>query len=178
MKTDQGKLILDCEKAADMLIQAGLVTKDTDMTAFFTETMAYVMDRFRLPHHEWKKETRAYALDTQGDSKAEAALAQNRVSAPFEIAPQNINIEGSSIAITGASAQYARKLLQEKIEAAGGVFAKSVSSKTQYLVVCDKASPGYMYGSFGEKRAEAARMGITLVAECDLIKALKEKGLL
>lgn len=174
MKTDQGKMITDCIKAADMLIEAGLVTPNTDMTPFFTQTMANVMDRFRSSHPGGRKKKQTL----HGDGKTETALAQSKVTETLHIGPQDITIEGSSFVITGVCAQYPRKLLQEKIQTAGGSITRHISRKTRYLVVCDQASRDYLYEEVGTKITDSIKRGTTLVAECDLIKALKEKGLL
>jgi DNA ligase (NAD+) len=70
-------------------------------------------------------------------------------------------LNGQSFVITGKT-NIVRKTLQEMIEGAGGVFEKSVSKTTNFLVIVDPES--------ATKKAQAARAnGTVVISEDDLL---------
>lgn len=164
-------------KAADLLIDNGFINQETDLSAFFTGVMAEVMSRFGLEHRQSKKK-RSYKMDTKGDEQLAKDLKQMNTKAGFEIQPVDVIIPGAKICITGQSDRHSRQFLYDKIVEAGGVASKTITLETNYLVVCDKTSKGYKYGTFGSKLKKAADYGITLVAECDLVEKLKSLNLI
>ncbi|WP_455564940.1 BRCT domain-containing protein [Akkermansia biwaensis] len=164
-------------KAADLLIENGFINEETDLSAFFTGVMAEVMERFELEHRQPKKK-RSYKMNTEGDEQFAEDLKQMNTKAGFEIQPVDIIIPGAKICITGQSDRHSRQFLYDKIVEAGGVASKTITLETNYLVVCDKTSKGYKYGTFGAKLKKAADYGITLVAEVDLVEKLKALNLI
>ena len=164
-------------KAADLLIENGFINEETDLSVFFTGVMAEVMERFGLEHRQPKKK-RSYKMNTEGDEQLAENLKQMNTKAGFEIQPVDIIIPGARICITGQSDRHSRQFLYDKIVEAGGVASKSITLETKYLVVCDKTSKGYKYGTFGAKLKKAAGYGITLVAEVDLVEKLKALNLI
>lgn len=165
------------KKAADLLIENGVINQETDLSVFFTGVMGEVMERFGLEHRQPKKK-RSYKMKTEGDEQLAEDLKQMNTKAGFEIQPVDVIIPGAKICITGQSDRHSRQFLYDKIVEAGGVASKSITLETNYLVVCDKTSKGYKYGTFGAKLKKAADYGITLVAECDLIEKLKALNLI
>lgn len=163
-------------KAADLLIENGFINEETDLSVFFTGVMAEVMERFGLEHRQPKKK-RSYKMNTEGDEQLAENLKQMNTKAGFEIQPVDVIIPGAKICITGQSDRHSRQFLYDKIVEAGGVASKSITLETNYLVVCDKTSKGYKYGTFGAKLKKAADYGITLVAEVDLVEKLKASTL-
>lgn len=165
------------QKAADLLIENGFINEETDLSVFFTGVMAEVMERFGLEHRQPKKK-RSYKMNTEGDEQLAENLKQMNTKAGFEIQPVDVIIPGAKICITGQSDRHSRQFLYDKIVEAGGVASKSITLETNYLVVCDKTSKGYKYGTFGAKLKKAADYGITLVAEVDLVEKLKALNLI
>lgn len=166
------------QRATDLLIEYGLIDPETDLSAFFTGVMAEAMERFGLEHRQPKKKKRPYKMDTEGDEQLAEDLKLMNTKTGFEIQPVDIIIPGSKICITGQSDRHSRQFLYDKIVEAGGIASKSITLETNYLIVCDKASKGYKYGTFGAKLKKAADYGITLVAEVDLVEKLKDLHLI
>lgn len=165
------------KKAADLLIENGVINQETDLSAFFTGVMGEVMERFGLEHRQPKKK-RSYKMNTEGDEQLAEDLKRMNTKVGLEIQPVDIIIPGAKICITGQSDRHSRQFLYDKIVEAGGIASKSITLETDYLVICDKASNGYKYGTFGSKLKKAVDYGITLVAERDLIDKLKTLNLI
>ena len=70
--------------------------------------------------------------------------------------PQPTPLAGKTFVVTGTLQRYKRDEIERLIERAGGRAAKSVSSKTDYLVAGDKA---------GSKREQAEQLGVTILTE-------------
>lgn len=166
------------KKAADLLIENGIINQETDLSAFFTGVMAEVMERFGLEHRQPKKKKHSYKMNTEGDEQLAEDLKRMNTETGFEIQPVEITIPGAHICITGQSGRHSRQFLYDKIVEAGGIADKNVTLSTNYVVVCEKVSNGYKYGTFGTKLKTAVDYGITLVAECDLIEKLKALNLI
>lgn len=77
---------------------------------------------------------------------------------------QSQTFSGKSFVITGTLPTLKRSEAKDMIEAAGGRVSGSVSSKTDYVVVGDKA---------GSKQEKAAALGITQLTEAALLVLLK-----
>ncbi|MEL6939527.1 MAG: NAD-dependent DNA ligase LigA [Cyanobacteria bacterium J06598_1] len=76
--------------------------------------------------------------------------------------PQTLS--GKSFVLTGTLPTLKRSEAKSMIEAAGGRVSGSISTKTSYVVVGEKA---------GSKQAKAESLGVTQLSEADLLSLLK-----
>ena len=72
-------------------------------------------------------------------------------------------LTGKTLVITGTLPSLSRDEAKDKIEAAGGKVAGSVSKKTDYLVAGSEA---------GSKLTKAQELGITILDEAQLMELL------
>ncbi|WP_019141086.1 NAD-dependent DNA ligase LigA [Noviherbaspirillum massiliense] len=75
-------------------------------------------------------------------------------------------LAGKTLVLTGTLPTLTRDQATEKIEAAGGKVAGSVSRKTSYVVAGEEA---------GSKLAKAQELGVPIIDEAGLLKLLEEK---
>jgi DNA ligase (NAD+) len=76
-------------------------------------------------------------------------------------------LSGKTLVLTGALPTLTREAAKEKIEAAGGKVAGSVSKKTHYVVAGAEA---------GSKLAKALELGVTILDEAGLLALLDPAG--
>lgn len=74
----------------------------------------------------------------------------------YQIDP-SINIQERTFCITGLSKKYKRREIAEKIELLGGFVVDGVSSKLNYLVVCDEKNSCWAFTCYGRKIEEAMK---------------------
>lgn len=77
-----------------------------------------------------------------------------------------INFEGSTFCFTGASNKYTRSGFNSLVAELGGISAKHVSKKVNYLVIGAEGNPCWAYACYGRKVEEAVKLrkeGITLL---------------
>ena len=72
-------------------------------------------------------------------------------------------LAGKTLVLTGTLPTLTRDVAKEKIEAAGGKVAGSVSKKTDYVVAGEEA---------GSKLAKAQELGVTILDEAGLLALL------
>ena len=72
-------------------------------------------------------------------------------------------LAGKTLVLTGTLPTLTRDAAKEKIEAAGGKVAGSVSKKTDYVVAGEEA---------GSKLAKAQELGVTILDEAGLLALL------
>jgi DNA ligase (NAD+) len=75
-------------------------------------------------------------------------------------------MQGKTFVLTGTLPTLTREQAAEKVEAAGGKVAGSVSKKTSYVVAGEEA---------GSKLAKAQELGIAIIDEAQLLRLLEEK---
>ena len=169
------------EKAANLLLKSGVIPEGADLAAFMTSTMAIMMEKLGIENKPGKKyEVKPkvhYKLKTE-DADVQEGIEVMNSKTGFELQPIDMVLEGKRIVVTGASRKFSRKRMMELVAEAGGMPSTDVTSLTDYLVVCEKVSIGYRFGTFGNKLRKAADAGVTLVAECDFITALEKAGVL
>lgn len=91
----------------------------------------------------------------------------------------NITIQESTFCITGVSKKYKRKHIAEKIELFGGFVVDNVSSKLNYLVVCDEKNSCWAFTCYGRKIEEAIKhrkegAKLVIIHEYDLYDTLED----
>ncbi len=84
------------------------------------------------------------------------------------VTPTQVNekVAGKTFVLTGTLPTLSRDAAKDKIAAAGGKVAGSVSKKTDYVVAGDAA---------GSKLDKARTLGVTIIAESDLLELLSEE---
>lgn len=78
----------------------------------------------------------------------------------------DIAFEGSTFCFTGASSKYTRSGFNSIVEQLGGMSAKHVSKKVNYLVIGAEGNPCWAYACYGRKVEEAVKLrkeGVTLL---------------
>lgn len=101
------------------------------------------------------------------------------LSAGFFAIDPSILFQEKTFCITGISRRYKRKEIGEKIELLGGYMQNSVSSKLNYLIVCNEKNKCWAFTCYGRKVEEAMyqrRNGASLVIvhENDLYDAFED----
>lgn len=90
----------------------------------------------------------------------------------------SIKVDGKTFCITGNSNIYEREELIYMIEAKGGIIKRNVVLTLDYLVVCEKGSTDFKFGSHGLKVDRAIqwnkdnKANISIIREDQLIEFL------
>lgn len=89
-----------------------------------------------------------------------------------------ITIAEQTFCITGISKKYKRKEIAERIELYGGIVVNNVSSKLNYLVICDEKNACWAFTAYGRKVEEAINLRkngkhIIIANEYDLYDAFE-----
>lgn len=91
---------------------------------------------------------------TSHKTESNEALANSLKRGFYQIDP-TIIVHGRTFCITGVSKKYKRREIAEKIELFGGYVVENVSSKLDYLIVCDEKNTCWAYTCYGRKIEEA-----------------------
>lgn len=91
----------------------------------------------------------------------------------------NIDFDGKTFCVTGVLKSGARAELENLISDLGGIPVKSVSKKTDYLIVGDNGNQSWAFACYGRKVEKALEMRkaghqICLVHEYDLMDAIED----
>lgn len=118
----------------------------------------------------------AKAIVGSSDKSNEALLSTLKTGF-YQIDPL-ITINERTFCITGLSKKFKRKEIAEKIELYGGYVIDSVSSKLNYLVVCDEKNTCWAFTCYGRKIEEAIKhrrngLKLSIVHEYDLYDTLE-----
>jgi len=113
---------------------------------------------------------KAISNDSDGQTSNEFIAALK--TGFYQIDP-SINIQENTFCITGLSKKFKRREIAEKIELYGGMVVDSVSSKLNYLVVCDEKNSCWAFTCYGRKIEEAMKhrkkgANLVIVHEYDL----------
>jgi len=104
------------------------------------------------------------------------ALLSSLKTGFYQIDP-SIILQEKTFCITGVSKKYKRREIAEKIELYGGYVVDNVSSKLDYLVVCDERNNCWAFTCYGRKIEEAIKhrkqgRELVIVHEYDLYDRL------
>ena len=118
---------------------------------------------------------KALVGDTTHESNS--ALISSLKTGFYQIDPL-ITVQENTFCITGVSKKYKRKEIAEKIELFGGFVVNNVSSKLNYLVVCDEKNSCWAFTCYGRKIEEAIKQRkqgtkLVIVHEFDLYDTLE-----
>lgn len=88
-----------------------------------------------------------------------------------------VEIQGSTICLTGASTRYTKAEWKDVIESQGGSFKDDLTKKVDYLVICNKGNSSWAHMSYGRKFEQALKWqkegsDIRILTEDDFIKYL------
>ena len=115
-------------------------------------------------------------ISNTGD-KTNTALLSSLKTGFYQIDP-TIIIQEHTFCITGISKKFKRREIAEKIELYGGIVMNNVSSKLDYLIVCDEKNACWAFTCYGRKIEEAIKyrkqgMKLVIVHEFDLYDTLE-----
>jgi len=140
-------------------------------------TTSIIQDRVITPeeHQELLRFCQALAGDTGDDSNS--ALLSSLKTGFYQIDP-SITVQEKTFCITGVSKKFKRKEIADKIELYGGFVVNNVSSKLDYLIVCDEKNSCWAFTCYGRKIEEAVKhrkegKKLVIVHEFDLYDTLE-----
>jgi hypothetical protein len=121
-------------------------------------------------YHDFATNTLIRAL-VPADFAPQAAPAKKAPSATV------VDLGGATILFTGELASMTRKEAQDKVKAAKGANASSVTPKLHYLVIGDEGSPLYGQGKKGSKQTKAEELNaaganIRIISETAFLQML------
>ena len=105
------------------------------------------------------EELRSFGVVTELSDELSAKLRAERAA--------DRPLAGKTVVVTGTLQRFKRNEIELLIEENGGKAGKSVSSKTDYVVVGEAA---------GSKRAEAEKLGVPILTENEFLNLLAENG--
>lgn len=90
-----------------------------------------------------------------------------------------IDFQGKVFCLTGASARFTRKQLQDRVLVRGGQVTSTVSQSVRYLVVCDEGNKAWAFTAYGRKVEKAVSLRqsghvVSIISEADLLDALTD----
>ncbi len=117
------------------------------------------------------------ALVGDKEDSSNSALISSLKTGFYQIDP-TITIQENIFCITGNSKKFKRREIAEKIELYGGFVVDNVSSKLNYLVVCDEKNSCWAFTCYGRKIEEAIKhrkqgTKLLIVHEFDLYDTLE-----
>jgi len=91
----------------------------------------------------------------------------------------NVEISGKTFCITGILKSGSRNELERMISELGGIPTKTITKKTDFLIVGDNGNPAWAFACYGRKVEKALDMRktghtISLIHEFDFIDAIEE----
>lgn len=112
-----------------------------------------------------------------GEGNSNGQLLKEIITGFYQIDP-NIQFQEKTFCITGVSKKYKRKEIAEKIELYGGYVQNNISSKLNYLIVCDEKNTCWAFTCYGRKIEEAIQLRkrghqLVIVHEYDLFDAFQ-----
>ena len=140
-------------------------------------TTSIIQDRIITPEEHEALINFCQALVGNKTDNSNSALISSLKTGFYQIDP-TITIQENVFCITGNSKKFKRKEIAEKIELYGGFVVDNVSSKLNYLVVCDEKNSCWAFTCYGRKIEEAIKhrkqgKKLLIVHEFDLYDTLE-----
>ena len=119
-------------------------------------TTSIIQDKIITAEEHKQLLTFCQAFMTNQNDKTNTALLSSLKTGFYQIDP-TIKIQEHTFCITGISKKFKRREIAEKIELYGGFVMNNVSSKLNYLVVCDEKNNCWAFTCYGRKIEEAIK---------------------
>ena len=90
-----------------------------------------------------------------------------------------VEIQGKTICLTGASTRYTKAEWKDVIESQGGIFKDDLTKTVDYLVICNKGNSSWAHMSYGRKFEQALKWqkegsDIRILTEDDFVMELEK----
>lgn len=89
------------------------------------------------------------------ESKVQQELENEPTNSPFDNPQPSIEFKGRKFVLSGNFSYGSKKECENKIKEHGGIISKSISSKTDYLILGSEGSSDYKHGNYGSKIVKA-----------------------
>ena len=123
-------------------------SQDSDELKKFNKT---VLKEVQLPNNwDYKKMKEQYI-----ESKVQQELENEPTHSPFDNPQPSIGFKGRKFVLSGNFSYGNKKEYEIEITKRGGIISKSISSKTDYLIVGSEGSSDYKHGDYGTKVVKA-----------------------
>ncbi|MBS1685450.1 MAG: BRCT domain-containing protein [Bacteroidetes bacterium] len=130
--------------------------------------------------HDEQKEFLAFynAFINDSPDSSSADMVEALQGGYCQIDPE-IKVAENTFCITGISSRYKRKEIAERIELFGGYVSNTLTSKVNYLVVCDEKNACWAFTCYGRKVEQAINwrkkgVSMAIVHEFDLYDAFED----
>ena len=107
-------------------------------------------------------------MEWTGGEVEEGEVAKT-AALPLDPEPRAVVIPGKSFVFTGTGVFGTRKMMQEATERTGGMVMKSVTLKTDYVVLGTYVTPAWAHQSFGRKIEKAMEYRDTRTTELKIV---------
>jgi len=140
-------------------------------------TTSIIQDKTITPEEQEALLTFCHAFIDDSGHNSNTTLVSSLKTGFYQIDP-TINIQEKCFCITGLSKKYKRREIAEQIELYGGYVVDRVSSKLDYLIVCDEKNTCWAFTCYGRKIEEAIKhrkqgAKLAIVHEYDLYDTLQ-----
>ena len=89
------------------------------------------------------------------ENKVQQELKNEPTNSPFDNPQPSIEFKGRKFVLSGNFSFGSKKECENKKKEHGGIISKSISSKTDYLVLGSDGSSDYKHGNYGSKVVKA-----------------------
>ena len=123
-------------------------SQDSDELKKFNKTE---LKELQLPNNwDLKKGKEQYI-----ENKVQQELENEPTNSPFDNPQPNIEFKEKKFVLSGNFSYGSKKECENKIKEQGGIISKSISSKTDYLILGGKGNSDYKHGNYGSKVVKA-----------------------
>ena len=91
------------------------------------------------------------------ENKVQQELENEPTNSPFDNPQPSIEFKGRKFVLSGKFSYGSKKECENRIKEHGGSISKSISSKTDYLVLGSEGSSDYKHGYYGSKVVKAMK---------------------
>ena len=86
-----------------------------------------------------------------GSSNNNSDLVDHLKKDIFYTPNSEIDFNGKNVCVTGESKDFKRSIIHENLESKGSIILKAVSSKIDYLIICENKSSCWAFSTYGRK---------------------------